>query len=139
FEIALHAAKLGSYDLDLKTMEMTSSDQCKLNYGVQIDQPFAFKDLLNTIHPEYRSYVQKQLTEAIENHEVYHAEYPVAWPDGSFHWLRSAGKARYNFLAEPIRMGVVSFDITEQKKDEIRKNDFIGMVSHELKTPLTSF
>ncbi|MDO3627635.1 PAS domain S-box protein [Mucilaginibacter sp. BT774] len=32
----------------------------------------------------------------------------------------------------------IARDISEQKSDEQRKNDFIGMASHELKTPLTS-
>ncbi|MDR3694552.1 PAS domain S-box protein [Mucilaginibacter sp.] len=32
----------------------------------------------------------------------------------------------------------IARDITERKLDEARKNDFIGMASHELKTPLTS-
>ncbi|MDN3548936.1 sensor histidine kinase [Mucilaginibacter aquaedulcis] len=32
----------------------------------------------------------------------------------------------------------IARDISEQKRDDQRKNDFIGMASHELKTPLTS-
>jgi PAS domain S-box-containing protein len=42
--------------------------------------------------------------------------------------------------AEGLITGVskIARDISEKKQDEVRKNDFIGMVSHELKTPLTS-
>jgi two-component system sensor histidine kinase VicK len=37
-----------------------------------------------------------------------------------------------------IGLSKIARDISERKHDEARKNDFIGMVSHELKTPLTS-
>ena len=37
-----------------------------------------------------------------------------------------------------IGVSKVARDISEKKRDEQRKNDFIGMISHELKTPLTS-
>ncbi|MDO3628816.1 CHASE3 domain-containing protein [Mucilaginibacter sp. BT774] len=43
-----------------------------------------------------------------------------------------------NKAGEIVGISKIARDITEQKRDEQRKNDFIGMASHELKTPLTS-
>jgi PAS domain S-box-containing protein len=61
--------------------------------------------------------------------------------------LTSEGKlVDFSLTISPIRdaqgnitgVSKIARDISEKKQDEIRKNDFIGMVSHELKTPLTS-
>lgn len=53
-------------------------------------------------------------------------------------WVRSMGKTMPDENGDYVIFSGVVMDVTEQKQDEVRKNDFIGMVSHELKTPLTS-
>jgi len=137
-EIALDAGKLGSYDMDLATGNIVCSDQCKMDYGWPLDEPMNSTDLMDMINPEYKEYVQELLKNSIIQHNSYHAEYMITWPDGSSHWMSASGIPHYNDKGWAVRIVGVTYDITERKIDEQRKNDFIGMVSHELKTPLTS-
>jgi len=64
-----------------------------------------------------------------------------------FRWLKKSGDAiwveAHTFVIKdsrgnPVGMRGVTMDITERVEMEERKNDFISMASHELKTPLTS-
>ncbi|WP_121810664.1 PAS domain-containing sensor histidine kinase [Mucilaginibacter kameinonensis] len=137
-EIALEAGRLGSYELDLETGIMFCTPQCKANYGLDKDAVFNFPDLLSVMLPEYRDVVQKRVNEAIRNRTVYNAEYRVTWPDGSIHWINASGKARFNDRGKATQMVGVTFDISEQKLLQQQKDEFIGIASHELKTPVTS-
>jgi PAS domain S-box-containing protein len=137
-EIALEAGRLGSYELDIETGIMFCTQQCKANYGLDKDAVFNFPDLLAAMLPEYPEQVQKKVAEAIENKTVYNAEYRVKWPDGSVHWINASGKARYDDADKAVQMVGVTFDITEQKILQQQKDEFIGIASHELKTPVTS-
>ncbi|SDM61276.1 ATP-binding protein [Pedobacter antarcticus] len=137
-KIALDASKLGSTEVDLATGIMQSTDQFKANYGYTKEETFNYPDLFNTMIPEYRDGVKKLVQEAIDNNSVYSAEYPVKWRDGSIHWISARGRARYDINGKANRMVGMTADITESKLFEQRKDDFLSIASHELKTPVTS-
>ncbi|RZL48959.1 MAG: PAS domain S-box protein [Pedobacter sp.] len=137
-EIALEAGSLGSYELNIKTHQITYSDQFFKNYGLSLNKKLSYDELINVIVPPFKETVLNAINTAILNKEVFHAEYQISWPDGSLHWIKESGKAQYDEQGNPITFISVSFDITETKQLQQQKDDFIGIASHELKTPVTS-
>jgi len=53
-------------------------------------------------------------------------------------WLRSIGQSTFDSETGTKMVYGILLDITLQKLEEKRKMDFLGIVSHELKSPLTS-
>ncbi|MCY1662410.1 PAS domain-containing sensor histidine kinase [Chryseobacterium sp. SL1] len=137
-EIALDASKLGSTEVDLETGIMQSNDQFKYNFGYMPEEEFNYPDLFEAMLPEYREKVKSLVQEAIRTNGIYKAEYPVKWKDGSIHWIQAHGRPRYNKNGVADRMVGMTSDITEKKLAEQRKDDFLSVASHELKTPLTA-
>ena len=137
-EIALIAGKLGSYNLHIATGNMICSAQCKANYGLPADANFDFPDLMQLVLPVYRAMIQEKVNKAVDTNSTYEAEYQITWPDGSLHWVKVSGKPDYDENGNATTMIGITQDITAQKETEAQKNAFIGVVSHEMKTPLTS-
>jgi len=136
--IAIEAGSLGSTEVDLATGKMECNEQFRKCFGRTKNEEFNYPDLFNAMLPQHRERVRTLVNKARENRTIYQAEYEVMWPDGSIHWISAHGRARYDSSGNSIKMVGIISDITEAKADEQRKNDFIAMVSHELKTPLTS-
>lgn len=135
---ALAAGGLGFTELEFSTGVMHSSAQFKNNYGFAADENFNYADLFNTMLPQYHDQVKKKVETAVETGGVYHAEYEVKWPDGSLHWISAHGRPNYAENGKVKGMIGMNKDITENKIFEQRKDDFLSIASHELKTPVTS-
>ncbi|WDF67075.1 ATP-binding protein [Sphingobacterium oryzagri] len=134
---ALQAASLGSYDLDLLTGQMSCSNQCKLNFGRLIDRDFDYSDLLECILPQHHDAFTESISLALLNKQSFNIEYQIKWQDDSIHWIQSNGTPQYDDNGVATRIIGVTQEITEKKNYQSKKDEFLSVASHELKTPIT--
>ncbi|WP_295790774.1 ATP-binding protein [Mucilaginibacter sp.] len=141
--LAISAAELGMFDMDLTKGTLYWDERCRTLFGISHNNPVTYEvDFVEGLHPEDRERVLEVIKNVFDikvDSGNYDVEYrTVGAEDKKVRWIRAKGKAYFDETEQPVRFIGAVLDITEQKTDEIRKNDFIGMVSHELKTPLTT-
>lgn len=115
---ALLAGNLGTWELDLATMRLDASPECRAAFGRANNEEFGYPDLLASIHPDDRARMQAALQETVQSGADYKIEYRAVWPDGSSRWAEMHGRRLLDADGGPSKIvGVVS-DITGRKTFE---------------------
>lgn len=143
--LALEAARLGVWQLDLQTHELAASPQCKANHGLLPDAELTLEGVIDAVDSGQRAPFREALDRAMRTGATFEVEVPHRWPDGTAHWLLIRGRV----VDAQVMVGV-TLDITDRKNMEEslrateqalleadrRKDDFLALLGHELRNPL---
>jgi len=121
--LALEAAEMGAWEVNLESHEITGDASCRRMYDFQPGESFTLEAVVQRAHPEDRARIEKAFRQAISgvNGGTWREDYRVVWPDGSIHWLTSHGSAHFSGEdgeRRATRFFGVTMDITERKRAE---------------------
>lgn len=97
------------------------------------------EDWASTIHPDDLSGVAKAWASSLHAGTVFEYECRMHEKEtGAYRWFLARSIPVRNDAGEIIKWFGTSTDINEQKLQQQQKDEFVSVVSHELKTPITS-
>ena len=137
----IQAAGMATWNMNPRTGSFTGNEVLKSWFGLASEEEIPLQKATDIISEKDRSKVVTAILEALqyEYGGKYDIEYTISNPlTGVPRMVAAKGQTQFNERKEAVRFSGILLDITEQKRDEQRKSDFIGMVSHEMKTPLTT-
>ncbi|HEX8261922.1 MAG TPA: PAS domain-containing protein [Allosphingosinicella sp.] len=117
-ELAVEAAKVGTWTFDLRTGKTWYSARSKQMYGLPADTEMTTAVIRKSVHPDdWEEVSRPYLTGFIEEEKV-EVEYRVICPDGSTRWIYSLGSARRDEHGVAQMINGIHLDITDRKLAE---------------------
>lgn len=89
-------------------------------------------------HPDDLPKLAKGWTEAFASGKLFEWEYRIKNPQGGYSWFMGKTAPVYDEKGKLIRWVGTATNVDERKRSAQQKDEFIGIASHELKTPVTS-
>jgi PAS domain S-box-containing protein len=140
-QMAMNAAHISLWDANLQTGLVTLDARWGPFIGEAAEERVTtLADLLASVPPEEAQLLQARVLAVIKGEQPdYVAEHRVRHRQGHWIWVESRGRVVGRDAAgRALRMIGTNMDITERKRAEQLKSEFVSTVSHELRTPLTS-
>jgi two-component system CheB/CheR fusion protein len=146
-KFAVDSAGLGTWDYDPQNRELVWDKRCREIYDFSPSATVDLATFYEKIHPDDRERVIAMIDEALVEpaYGEFDAEYRTPPIDGKVKWLKAKGRAYFNEDGVAIRFIGTLLDITVQKLIDVatvellrKKDEFISIASHELRTPITS-
>jgi PAS domain S-box-containing protein len=117
--LALDAAQMGCWDLDLATGKSIWNTYHEIIFGYEPGTPERdYFDWERLIHPDDLERIHQATHYARDHHTDLAIQYRIIWPDGSLHWINASGRFYYGADGQPVRMLGVLTDITDLKRNE---------------------
>jgi two-component system, chemotaxis family, CheB/CheR fusion protein len=141
YRTALASAEMAAWDWNVVDDRIIWNDQHSHILGLQPDNKDKNAALfISFVHPDDVEIVDSALRKAVREDSPYRAEFRVVRADNSeIRWMSGFGRAvTRDDEGMATRMVGVMYDITNRKRIEAQKDEFIGIASHELRTPITS-
>jgi PAS domain S-box-containing protein len=133
-QTALRAGNLGSWALDIESLELRASESCRAHFGRRPEEPLSYEDVIASIHPDDAGRMRDALEHSLATGDDYSIEYRVVWPDETVHWMDVRARVVKNIAGAADQMVGVTSDITSRKTSELERELLLGQLAAERAT-----
>lgn len=139
YELIFQATNDVLFDLDLKDGIVEWNEALYTQYGYDRNEPAGTIEWwTGHIHPDDAFLLENRITDVFESTtDHWEYEYRFRRADGTYGYVRDRGLLLRDATGHPIRIIGSLLDVTAQKQLDIAKDEFVALVSHQLRTPLT--